>query len=277
MASSTDEIIVAELTSRLNRWVEGAPGRNWSSLGRQARVHEQVIRRLINQGSIPQTDNLISILKAISSVRYLRDLKFHYSAEMIDYLKSRLPLAEFEEEYSQHESRGDYEELIFTNPEIFLLYFYILACESVTVQQLRDDFGPKVEVRLEQLYSLGKIMENNDGSISPLRQVSSIAGTNKQVLKALILMMTDKSIMADENANCISALSGSVDAETYVEVIGLTEQFLGHIQSMMMEKPGKIPVFMGVVFDSLSRSLKGELGARLGAGTPAAGQEVSLQ
>lgn len=254
-----EERVVAELTAKLNRWVEGVPGRTWSSLGRQANVHEQVIRRLINQGSIPQTDNLISILKTVCNVRFLRDLRFHCSDDLMAYLKKRLPLVEYDQEIESQSDSNKFEILMLANPELFKLYFYILASDSVTVSQLKNDFGPKVESQLEELYSLGKIMENNDGTITSLKQVGSIAGTSKHITKALLKMLLDTHLRAEEDQNRLAVFAGNVDAATYFELMTMSMKFLRETHSLMISRPGPYPIFLGLALDSLSRSLKNEL------------------
>lgn len=243
-ANDLKEIILA--------WISENPNiRSASQLARDSNVSESCIRRIINDGSLPSSDNLfklVSYLKPGSCKQVLENS----GAKISEILKLAKPYLDDSGNGKVLMPAAPSLEKTLSSFTVRTIFFLSSFDDGLTVKKANEMFGEAALSAVEYLKSnSGCIVK--DGVIYTTTNEATLVMTSeffKSYLPELIVNFSKPNSKGSFNSCAINQVS----KEGYLKLFDHLVQSTKEMVKIINENPGTIPVFVGSSMDTISFS-----------------------
>lgn len=243
--------LVSEIQDVLNSWLNEKPEtRSVASLSRATGVADPAIRRLMNNNIKINDDAIFKLLAYIFDVQTFDGISSALSKnpealkwfeKNYAYLKTSTALAAY-----KHSPVADE---VAANAMTYSVYNVVLALKSVPSGYIKEQFGMRGEIELENLLKKGLLLQK-DGEIH-VKDDALLKFTKEQTVQ-LLPEITKVFFKADHEFNARSLEISAVSKDGYNEIMDAYENFLNQISNIYKNRPGNIPVVVAGFFDSLT-------------------------
>jgi len=242
--------LINEVKGLIDNWLTSKDTRNITSLAREAGVSESCIRRLYNNNSVPQNDNLLKILMVLSGeitiekIRKYFDLKKGISTFLLSNY-SFLETARFVDQCTPLFN----EEVYIEDYHSFIVYVLASNRTSITAKDISVMFGQVGEIALEGLISKGLISFNTNNYLEP--KIKNLR-PSKELIKRYLPEISKMFFKVDNHFNCHILHSETVSKKGYGLAMDAFEKFLAEVGNVIQNHPGEVPLVVAGFLDTLT-------------------------
>jgi hypothetical protein len=243
--------LIYEVKEVFSSWTnENAELRTVAYLSRETGVSDSSIRRLVNSDIKILDDSLFKLLTYISGVYEYQAFLDYFSDKSeisnwftinYSYMKKSLALQEYRFCTSTNE--------VAASAMAYSVYNVILVLGHVSFSFIRDQFGMRGEIELENLIAKGFLLADANGVV--VKEDKLLKFTKEQVA-SLLPDISKTFFKVDHDFNARSMEVGAVSKNGYTAIMNTYQKFLGEVAEIYKESPGNIPVIVAGFFDSLT-------------------------
>jgi hypothetical protein len=245
------EEILTQFRQIVDDWIAEKEVRNIVLLSAQSKVSESVIRRAYNQQTLPNAENMLRVLSAISNEHKIHSLIVNYPGAIAEYFKKAF------HHYLQEEEAGKTPEDIdwgeYTRD--FNAYLVIKKVSHRTVT-FRSDiaalFGQMGLQSLDRIVTAGIIEEWGDGRLTLKASTFRLSSEQlKHHVASLIETFFKPEVAMAGGNSMISNLSEDVDQAGFNKCKNILFDTDKQISRILHDHPGKIPLIYTAMVDTL--------------------------
>lgn len=242
------EKAISELKALVLDWLSGKSDRSIASMARGAKVSEACVRRILNDNSMPITENLQKILSFLNSGGTHKQILGSLGEDLRKHIK-------FELSYLKFEEVQDYVSMV--DKESFLPDFVHQAIferssisKGISFDEIKNMFGAYGETAAMNLVT-AKLAHAVDGQlvcVPELKNHSWSISTYKQFLSDAIKNF----YKTTSDVNYIFNVNEGVSETGYSKVMDVIEVAHKNISSLVKDNPGEIPLSVGGFMDTMT-------------------------
>lgn len=243
--------LVGEIQEVLTSWINDKPEvRSVANLSRITGVTDSAIRRLVNTGAKIADDSIFKLLACV------------FGTQTFDGISKALAnkpeaLKWFQKHYAYMNATTNLQvykhspiaDQVSTSAMAYSVYNVVLSLGSVPSGYIKEQFGMRGEIELENLIEKGILVQmNNEISVKD----DTLIKFTKEQVASLLPEVTKTFFKADHLHNYRSLEVGAVSKDGYIQVMDVYDRFLNDIAKIYASNPGKIPVIVAGFFDTLT-------------------------
>lgn len=242
--------LINEVKGLVDGWLAANATRNITALAREAGVSESCVRRLYNNNSVPQNDNLMKLLTVLSGQSSIGNLRKHFESQksVINFLMSNYSFLETASFINESKPLLE-EEVYIEDYHSFLVYAFSSNRTPITAADIKDMFGMVGEMALEGLIAKGLIKINSTNYLEP--KVKNIR-PSKELIKKHLPEITKMFFKLDNPFNCHILHAETVSKKGYGLAMDAFEKFLAEIGNVIQNHPGEVPLVVAGFLDTLT-------------------------
>lgn len=239
----------SELKQLVNDWINAKENRNVSSLARGAGVSENCIRRVLNNNSMPITENLRKIILFIKGTDTNKNIISSLMPSLQNHFK-------FELSYLSFEEIGDYlnileiEAILKDFPHQFVFERSSMD-PGISVTEINEMFGSYADTIIENL-SKSNLVSDTDGIIK-CNQNYKNHSFSTIYYKNLSTQMIQNFYKTDSAINYLFFQNESVSKNGYAKVMDIIEDSSKKVMAAIKDNPGDIPLAVIHCMDTFSK------------------------
>ncbi|MBT3235612.1 MAG: hypothetical protein HN353_06660 [Bdellovibrionales bacterium] len=246
------EVILTQFRQIVDGWLNEKEVRNIVLLSTQSKVSESVIRRAYNQQTLPNAENMLRILSAVSDKKAIHKLIADHPGAIADYLnKAFYHYLNEEEKGEEPTERIDWDE----HTRDFNSYLVIKKVSHRTVT-FRSDilslFGQMGLNSLDRLVEAGIIEEWGDGRLTfkPTKFSLNTECLKHHVASLIETFFKPQVALAGGNS-LISNISEDVNQNGFNKCKNILFNANEQINRVIHDHPGKIPLLFTAMVDTM--------------------------
>lgn len=239
-----------ELQNLISNWLNEKKDRRLAKLARYAGVTENCLRRVMNQNSLPTTENLHKILLYLKKAKTNQQLVEQLPETLGDQLKNQLAFIDFAM-ISNYRQMVDKEHYLkeFSHKVIFER-----ACmnNGITILQVKEMFGLKGEQAALDLIEDGLIQLVENKYIAKSEFVNHTFSPS--FYKKYTAELISEFYKTESDANFIYNFSAGVSVIGYNNIINILKSTTREIQNIIDQMPGEIPITSTLTTETMTYS-----------------------
>lgn len=243
-----DDAVVA-LKVMINDWISFDEKRSKSSLARNANISESTIRRIMNDGVLPQPHNICKIVSFIKGVSTNRDLLEKSGPSLEKVISFHLPYKAFVET-KEYVSLEKIENSL-ASADLKLIFIRSSMGNGVTKEEIQDAYGTRGLKALQKLIDLDLVHRSDDNFYicrKDLKKNTFSTSAYKEISKSLI----ENFYRENADTNYMFVECDSVSISGFGDVMDILKKAHLDIRKKIDENPGDIPLFATSVMDKMT-------------------------
>lgn len=243
-----------EIQSIIRNWLNADPKRTIAQLGRDSKIGEYNIRRLMHENRLIHISFVFELLKTIYSFESLQDLGEFCSTELCSFISKELPNID-KRIIAKPSPNFNHLENLLSDIKLFHLYYLIDSFNGISETELSNEVGSGYQSLLKILLDNKIVAESPEGLFfRPLKNTaaSSDRDLNKKILEAVLNLF----FRTDELNNVLFVLNDSLSVEGYQEAQRLITELFYKLDDLTKTHSGDIPFVAGAFTDILTSQKK---------------------
>lgn len=241
--------VVKALQQEVNAWLNAHPNRTKTSLARTSTASEASVRRLLNDGTLPNAENISKIVSVIRSTSTVRDLVSDTDDQISKMVSFHMPYLNFD---------MPKETVLWTsfaaklNTQIKkMLFVKIGALKTVSAIAIKDEFGSLGLSEVKTMVSDGLLKISGDGFAIADGLESSFT-TDTQAVKEIIDIGLKMYYKPEFTTNYSLFEAELVSKKGYGRVMDVLENAHKEIREIAAQHPGEVPLFVAGFMDTMT-------------------------
>lgn len=244
--SATEQRSVQILSELCWNWINSRGHRTKTELAEEVGVNEATVRRLLNDSTLPSTENLMRFVSFFGD----RDTRFEYSIEdehsLADRLAMLLPLNSWTSAERFQQTREEFEAQLDSSFKILVFEKAIRPC-GTTEEEIKKDLGAKGLMALEDLIE-SKTLTKQDQLIRPAADKKIWRFSPSKVVESINANLANYFLPEDPSCLVYHKV-GTISAEGYNEIQKELKEISFRLRELMEEYPGEIPFYSSLILD----------------------------
>lgn len=240
------------LQKMITGWLAENGTRNVSSLARGSGVSEACVRRIMTNNSLPTTINLHKLITFINGEGTHQQILSSLPDDLQKHLTFELSYLQFEEVQKYYAM--DQKEKLLPDFAHQVIFERSSMGSGISLEEVKELFGAYGETVVNSLIK-SELVQNKDGQVVVIEKYKFHSWSNE--LYKSFLSDSIKTFYKSENKiNFIFNINENVSKNGYSNVMDVIESTYKHIQKIVNENPGDIPMTTGGFMDTMtSKSL----------------------
>jgi len=242
--------LINEVKGLIDAWLAANATRNITAFARESGVSESCVRRLYNNSSVPQNDNLMKMLTVLSGQSSIEGLKKHFESKqhVCKFLLNNYSFLESASFIDQCKPLLN-EEVYIEDYHSFLVYALASNRTTITALDIKNMLGMVGEMALDELIAKGQIFVNSNNYLEP--KVKNIR-PSKDLVKKHLPEITKMFFKLNNQFNCNALFIKTVSKKGYGLVMDAFEKFLADVGNVIQNHPGEVPLVVAGFMDTLT-------------------------
>jgi len=242
--------LINEVKGLIDAWLATNANRNITSFARESGVSESCVRRLYNNNTVPQNDNVMKMLTVLSGQSSIEGLKRHFDSQknICKFLLSNYSFLESATFIDQCKPLLN-EEAHIEDYHAFLVYALASNRTTITALDIKNMLGLVGEMALEELIAKGQISISASNYLEP--KIKNIR-PSKELIKKHLPDLTKMFFKLENQYNCHVLMSETISKKGYGLAMDVYEKFLADMGHVIQNNPGEVPLVVAGFMDTLT-------------------------
>lgn len=233
-------------------WINAETTRTKTELAREVGVSEATVRRLLNDGKIPNTENVMRFVSFFGNANRLNDEINEKNGMLADLIAENLPFSNWSTHKDYQILRKDQESKLDTNTKILLFEKAELSC-GFPQEEVRFEFGIRGIEEANKLVEQGILILDN--GTYRANGIQNYSYSYSMLVKAMAANL--ETYLRPESVNAVSSLvTDLVNQEGYNLLKEELTAMTAKVRKIIAENPGQISFYSMHILDYKDLSSK---------------------
>lgn len=248
--------LVAQVQNAINTWQQQKPEtRTVAHLSRETGVTDSALRRLLNSNTKIADDSIYKLLSHMAGSKRYDDIVAHFSdsKEIGNWMSQRFGFMKGVKEVVLS-PRSSNLESIAQSPNTFLVYVTVCVHESISIHDLRLEFGLLADIEVTRLAGMGLVSVKEDIVSVENNIVTAHAESllSREVIRMALPYTASRYMKDPSNLNFSSIGYFNVSETGYSMILKCLADCMHQISTITAKNPGEKSITFGIFADTLS-------------------------
>lgn len=248
--------LVAQVQSAINSWQQQKPEtRTVAHLSRETGVTDSALRRLLNSNTKIADDSIYKLLSHMAGSKKYDDIVRHFSGakEITTWISQRFGFMKGVNEVVLHSGQSELETIA-QSQNTFLVYVTVCVHESISIHDLRLEFGLLADIEVTRLAGMGLVSVKEDIISIENNIVSAQAESllSREAIRIALPYTAARYIKDPCNLNFSSMGYFNVSEAGYSMILKCMSDCMHQISGITAKNPGDKSITFGMFADTLS-------------------------